>query len=241
MGSRVLMAPQADHSQRDLKWEPPPEIIPKPGGSLPRGLGSCPGGSGCGPVGGCGGVSEQPDPGVRHCCSHAPWFWLRAFPSPRGSLAAKLGKQAKRKRRERRRGMGMPPIWSLRLAPIPMALALTSLGSQSQTSKVGFRRASMVSGDSRYWRDRERCELAPASVLDKGLPRLLHVVPTRLRTPGSILKATPTRVLEGTTLQGRTPHRWGLGLGECFRTDRAGPRGHLGETQCSPLIMVEGM
>lgn len=28
--------------------------------------------------------------------------------------------------------------------------SLTSLGSQSQTSKVGFRRASMVSGESRY-------------------------------------------------------------------------------------------
>ena len=124
--------------------------------------------------------------------------------------------------------MGMPPIWSLRLAPIPLTLALTSLGSQSQTSKVGFRRASMVSGDSRYWRDRERCELALASVLDKGLPRLLHVVPICLRTPGSILKATPTRVLEGTTLQGRTPHRWGVGLGECFRTDRAGAEGASG-------------
>lgn len=35
------------------------------------------------------------------------------------------------------------------------APALTSLGSQSQTSKVGFRRASTVSGDSRYWRGQE--------------------------------------------------------------------------------------
>ena len=48
------MAPQADHAEQDLKWKPPPEIILKPEGSLPWGLGSCPGGSGCGPVGGRG-------------------------------------------------------------------------------------------------------------------------------------------------------------------------------------------
>ena len=180
------------------------------------------------PGGGVWGVSEQPDPGVRSRCSHAPWFWLRAFPSPRGSLAAKPGKQVKRKRRERRRGMGMPPVWSLRLAPIPMALVLTSLGSQSQTSKVGFRRASMVSGDSRYWRDGEQCGLAPASVLDKGPPHLLHVLPPPLRTPGSILTATPTTVLEGATPQGWTPYQWGLGLGECLRTEHAGAEGAFG-------------
>ena len=117
MGPQVLTAPQADHSQRDLKWKPPPEIIPKPGGSLPRGLGSCPGGSGCGLVVGCGGISEQPDPGVRLRCS---LVLAQGLPEPKGHLAAKLGKQVKRKRRERRRGMGMPPVRSPRLAPIPM-------------------------------------------------------------------------------------------------------------------------
>lgn len=38
---------------------------------------------------------------------------------------------------------------------VPEAPSLTSLGSQSQTSKVGLRRPSMVSGESRYWRGQE--------------------------------------------------------------------------------------
>lgn len=59
--------------------------------------------------------------------------------------------------------------------------SLTSLGSQSQTSKVGFRRASTVSGESRYWGGQEAgISWAPTPCADTGpdLKRGLHVSST---------------------------------------------------------------
>lgn len=74
---------------------------------------------------------------------------------PRVRLRENLGNQVKTTKAREKAEMGAGVALAGPRDAGTRGPSLTSLGSQSQTSKVGFRRASMVSGESRYWKGQE--------------------------------------------------------------------------------------
>lgn len=157
--------------------------------------------------GGLGGTGSRLESGCRGCWGGGGRAPCRARAGCQAPFSQPLGPQGqprckpgvrlkvKEEQGEAEKSQRPPPHWSLRPVRPRAAPSLTSLGSQSQTSKVGFRRASMVSGDSRYWRGQgSGVSASPgASALRQRLPDAPAPAPLSGHLCG--LKATPVGIL----------------------------------------------